>query len=124
MAALFLLTGAVLQPLASFSPTAYTPVQPYYPAWASPAHPSASPQPLVPVAAPAIKQEQLALCQTSPQLCAFYADPTHFMGSCPHVEGYIWSGRASHGADNHIHLPDGRWIPRVPGTSCLKDCLD
>ena len=61
VAAMFLLTGAVLQPLASSSPTAYTPVQPYYPAWALPAHPSASPQPPVPIAAPAIKQEQLAL---------------------------------------------------------------
>ena len=46
------------------------------------------------------------------------------MGSCPHVEGYIRSGRASRGADNRIHLPDGRRIPCVPGTSCLKDCLD
>ena len=46
------------------------------------------------------------------------------MGSCPYVEGYIRSGRASCGADNRIHLPDGRRIPRVPGTSCLKDCLD
>ena len=44
------------------------------------------------------------------------------MGSCPHVEGYIWSGQASRGANNRIHLPDGRQIPRVPGTSCLKDC--
>ena len=122
--ALFLLTGTVLQPLASSSPAAYTLAQPYYPAWASPAHPSASPQPPVPVAAPAIKQEQLALCRPGPQLCAFCADPTHFMGSCPHVEEYIRSGRASRGADNRIHLPDGRQIPRVPGTSCLKDCLD
>ena len=46
------------------------------------------------------------------------------MGSCPHVEGYIWSGWATRSTDNRIHLPDGRQIPRVPGTSCLKDCLD
>ena len=59
--ALFLLTGAALQPLASSSPAAYTPARPYYPAWALPAHPSASPQPPVSVATPAIKQEQLAL---------------------------------------------------------------
>ena len=124
MAALFLLTGTALQPFASSSPTAYTPAQSYYPAWALQAYPSASPQPLAPVATPAIKQEQLALCQTGPQLCAFCADPTHFMGSCPHVEGYIWSGQATRGTDNRIHLPDGRWIPCVPGTSCLKDCLD
>ncbi|KAF8546748.1 hypothetical protein OG21DRAFT_1527625 [Imleria badia] len=46
------------------------------------------------------------------------------MGSCPHVDAYIQSSRATHGSDNHIHLPDGRRIPRVPGTNCLKDYLD
>ncbi|KAF8547109.1 hypothetical protein OG21DRAFT_1490501 [Imleria badia] len=123
-AAQFLLTGAALHPFASSSPGTLTPMQPYYPAWASPAQPESSPQLAAPVAAPVIKQEQLTLRCTGPQVCTFSADPTYFMSSCPHVDAYIQSGRATRGSDNHIHLPDGRHIPHIPGTNCLKDCLD
>ncbi|KAF8548029.1 hypothetical protein OG21DRAFT_1489720 [Imleria badia] len=99
-------------------------MQPYYLAWALPVQPGPSPQLAAPVAAPVIKQEQLTLRRAGPQLCAFCADPTHFMGSCPHVDAYIQSGRATCGSDNCIYLPDGRRIPCVPGTNCLKECLD
>ena len=61
---------------------------------------------------------------TAQKSCMFCADPAHFMGSCPHMDGYIQSGRASRGTDGQLYLPDGKRIPRVPGTRCLRKCLD
>ena len=46
------------------------------------------------------------------------------MGSCPLVDGYIQAGKASRGSDGRLYLPDGRRIPRVQGTRCLRECLD
>ena len=46
------------------------------------------------------------------------------MGSCPLVEGYIQAGKASRGTDSRLYLPDGRRIPCVQGTRCLRECLD
>ena len=46
------------------------------------------------------------------------------MGSCPLLEGYIQAGKASRGTDSRLYLPDGRHIPRVQGTHCLRKCLD
>ena len=56
--------------------------------------------------------------------CAFCDDPAHFMGSCPLIDGYIQAGKASRGTDSRLYLPDGRHIPHVQGTRCLRECLD
>ena len=56
--------------------------------------------------------------------CAFCADPTHFMGSCPLIDGYIQAGKASCGSYGRLYLPDGRRIPCVQGTRYLRKCLD
>jgi len=119
----FLLTGSALRPLAAAT-TTISPAQPYYPAWAA--------MPLVPAYAPpvtlsaplAIKQEHVGMQCTAQKSCAFCTDPAHYMGSCPHVDSYIQSGRASRGTDSRLYLPDGKCIPRVPGTRCLRECLD
>ena len=65
----------------------------------------------------AYNKTSLELC-----LCFHVSQTTNICRST--VEGYIRSGQASRGTNNCIHLPDGRQIPCVPGTSCLKDCLD
>ena len=46
------------------------------------------------------------------------------MGGCPLVEGYIQAGKASQGTDGRLYLLDGRRIPRIQGTCCLRECLD
>ena len=116
----FLLTGSALRPLLA-PPVAGTPTaQPYYPAWAAPV-----PTPVAtPTTAMAVKQEQTNLQCTACRDCTFCADPSHFMGSCPLIEGYIQAGKASRGTDGHLYLPDSRRIPRVQGTRCLRECLD
>ena len=103
---------------------AAAPAQPYCLAWAAlPALP-ALPQTIMPTAPLAIKQEQVAMQQAARKNCAFCADPSHFMGSCPLVDGYIQAGKASCGSDSRLYLPDSRRIPRVQGTCCLYECLD
>ena len=87
----FLLTGSALRPLLAPPAAGMPTAQPYYPAWAAPV-----PTPVTtPTAAMAIKQEQINLQHTAHQDCAFCADPSHFMGSCPLIEGYIQAGKAS-----------------------------
>jgi hypothetical protein len=120
----FLLTGSALRPLAAAPAATAFAAQPYYPAWAAPAPTPVVPQTVTPTAAPVIKQEQLNLQRTARRDCAFCADPSHFMGNCPLVDGYIKAGKASRGTDGRLYLPDGRRIPRVQGTRCLRECLD
>ena len=72
----------------------------------------------------AVKQEQINLQHTAHRDCTFCADPSHFMGSCPLVEGYIQAGKASQGTDGHLYLPDSQRIPCIQGTCCLCECLD
>ena len=91
----FLLTSSALHPLLA-APAAGTPTaQPYYPAWAAPFSTPVALRTAIPIAALAIKQEQINLQHTIRQDCAFCTDPFHFMGSCPLVEGYIQAGKAS-----------------------------
>ena len=120
----FLLTGFALCPLLA-APAAGTPTaQPYYPAWAAPVPTLVALRTATPTAAVAVKQEQINLQRTARQDCAFCADPSHFIGSCPLVEGYIQAGKASRGTDGRLYLLDGQRIPRVQGTCCLHECLD
>ena len=72
----------------------------------------------------AVKQEQINLQHTAHRDCTFCADPSHFMGSCPLVEGYIQAGKASRGTDSCLYLLGGWRIPHVQGTRCLHECLD
>ena len=120
----FLLTGSALCPLLA-APAAGTPTaQPYYPAWAAPVPAPVALRTATPTAAAAVKQEQINLQCTARRDCAFCADPSHFMGSCPLVEGYIQAGKASRGTNGRLYLPDSRHMPCVQGTRCLRECLD
>ena len=120
----FLLTDSALCSLLA-APAGSTPTtQPYYPAWAAPVPTLVAPQTATPTTALVVKQEQINLQCTACQDCAFCADPSHFMGSCPLVEGYIQVGKASRGTDGHLYLPDSWGIPCVQGTCCLHECLD
>ena len=90
----FLLIGSALHPLLA-APAAGTPtIQPYYPAWAAPVPTPVAPRTTTPTTASVVRQEQINLQRTTCQDCAFCADPSHFMGSCPLVEGYIQAGKA------------------------------
>ena len=90
----FLLTGSALCPLLA-APAAGTPTaQPYYPAWAEPVPTPVALRTATSTAASVVKQEQINLQRTTCQDCAFCTDPSHFMGSCPLVEGYIQAGKA------------------------------
>ena len=120
----FLLTGSALRPLLAAPAAGRPTAQPYYPAWAAPVSALVAPRTTTPTAAAAVKQEQINLQCTARWDYAFCADPSHFMGSCPLVEGYIQAGKASRGTDGHLYLPDGQHIPRVQGTCCLRECLD
>ena len=120
----FLFTSSALCPLLA-APVAGTPTaQPYYLAWAAPVPTPVAPRTATPTAASAIKQEQINLQCTARQDCAFCADPSHFMGSCPLVEGYIQAGKASRGTDSRLYLPDSWHIPHIQDTRCLCKCLD
>ena len=102
----FLLTSSALYPLLA-APAASTPTaQPYYPAWAAPVPTLVAPRTATPTAASTVKQ-QINLQYTTRQDCTFCADPSHFMESCPLVEGYIQAGKASRGTDGRLYLPDG-----------------
>ena len=91
----FLLTGSALRSLLA-APAAGTPTaQPYYPAWAAPVPALVAPRTTTPTTAAAVKQEQINLQCTARRDCAFCTDPSHFMGSCSLVEGYIQAGKAS-----------------------------
>ena len=120
----FLLTGSALRPLLAATAAGMPTAQPYYPAWAAPVPTPVTLRTATPTTAAAIKQEQINLQRTARRDCAFCADPSHFMGSCPLIEGYIQTGKASQGTDGHLSLLDGRRIPCVQGTDCLCECLD
>ena len=120
----FLLTGSALRPLLAAPAAGMPTAQPYYPAWAAPVPTPVAPRTATPTAAAAVKQEQINLQCTTRRDCTFCADPSHFMGSCPLVEGYIQAGKASRGTNGCLYLPDSRCIPHVQGTCCLHKCLD
>lgn len=134
-AAEFLLVGAALTHIPSAAVAAITAGQTS--AWAALAPPLQTVHPSQPASIPSttgssftrtpithIKQEQVTFQQTQSRSCAFCDDPNHFMGSCPHVDSYVQSGKATRGTDGRLYLPDGRRIPRVAGTRCLRECLD
>ena len=120
----FLLPGSALRPLLAAPAAGMPTAQPYYPAWAAPVPTPVAPRTTTPTAAAAIKEEQINLQRTARQDGTFCADPSHFMGSCPLIEGYIQTGEASQGTDGRLYLPDGQRIPHVQGTHCLRECLD
>ena len=120
----FLLTGSALRPLLAALVAGTPTAQPYYPAWAAPVPTPVALRTATPTAAVAVKQEQINLQHTARWDSAFCADPSHFMGSFPLVEGYIQAGKASQGTDSRLYLPDGQCILRVQGTHCLCKCLD
>ena len=120
----FLLTSSALCPLLAAPAAGMPTTQPYYPAWAAPVPTPVALRTATPTAASAVKQEQINLQHTAHRDCAFCADPSHFMGGCPLVEGYIQAGKASQGTDGRLYLLDGRRIPRIQGTCCLRECLD
>ena len=91
----FLLTSSALHPLLAAPAAGMPTAQPYYPAWVAPVPTPVAPQTTIPTTASVIKQEQINLQRTAHWDCAFCADPSHFMGSCPLVEGYIQAGKAS-----------------------------
>ena len=115
----FLLTESTLCLLATATAAAMLLVQPYYPAWALAAPPPVYPPLAMLAAPPVIKQEQMNMQCSGLKCCAFCADPAHFMGSCPLVDGYIQLGKASHGTDGWLYLPDGKHILCVLNTCCL-----
>ena len=98
--------------------------QPYYLAWAAPVPTPVAPRTATPTATAAVKQEQINLQCTAHWDCVFCADPSHFMGSCPLIEGYIQAGKASRGANGCLYPLDGQHISRIQGTGCLRECLD
>ena len=69
--------------------------QPYYPAWAAPVPTPVALRTATPTAASVVKQEQINLQRTAHWDCTFCADPSHFVGSCLLVEGYIQAGKTS-----------------------------
>ena len=98
--------------------------QPYYPAWAVPVPTLVVLQTTTLTTALVIKQEHINLQCTAHWNCAFCADPSYFMGSCPLVEGYIQARKASQGTNGCLYLPDGWRIPCIQGTWCLCKWLD
>ena len=118
----FLLTSSALCSLIAAPAAGMPSAQPYYPAWAALVPTPVVPQTITPTAASAVKQEQINLQSTAHQDCAFYADPSHFMGSCPFVEGYIQARKANWGTDSCLYLPDGQRIPCIQGTALFLSC--